>query len=216
VPDQTVPAGPVYVAWANFPGSGNNPHTKLMFARSTDCGATWSQPTKLDESYSISQSPVIAVNPANGSILVAWRQFGHAQPERPGTHPGRDLHRLREDVHRRKGGCQPRPQQCVCCLRSADVAHALEPAYRMFRTNGYPTACTGSSGVHHVAWAQRGIGPGGDARIVVTASTDGITWSTPQPVDNHGHRGHQFMPRSRAPGRALPSPGWISATTARR
>ena len=34
----------------------------------------------------------------------------------------------------------------------------------------------------------------GDARIVVSSSTNGTTWSTPAPVDNQGEPGHQLMP----------------------
>ena len=65
---------------------------------------------------------------------------------------------------------------------------------RMFRTNGYPAMCTDTTGLARIAWAQRGIGPQGDARILVSSSTDGRRWSAPAPVDNQPGRGHQLMP----------------------
>src|SRR4029077_5099509 len=58
------------------------------------------------------------------------------------------------------------------------------------------------------AWSERGVGPGGDSRIMISASQDGINWSASVPVDNKpltdsngnqlnptamGH-GHQLMP----------------------
>ncbi|RPJ80797.1 MAG: exo-alpha-sialidase, partial [Acidobacteria bacterium] len=194
VPDQVVPAGPVYVAYVNFPGSGNNPHSRLMFTRSTNCGVTWSQPTMLDESFAISQSAFISINPSNGGILVAWRQFGTSNL----SDPGRILVATSSDFGRTFTSGR---EVASLGLANASVAYdqatlpsALEPGYRMFRTNGYPTACTDATGVHRIAWSQRGIGPGGDARVVVSTSTNAVTWSAPQPVDNHEWRGHQLMP----------------------
>ncbi len=91
-----------------------------------------------------------------------------------------------------------------------------------FRTNAYPTIAidrrpdAGSEDVDEpdtaafrgrifVAWSQRGVGPGGDARVVLSVSTDGAsTWSAPKPIDNASladdsgtsfSRGHQFMPQ---------------------
>ena len=46
-----------------------------MFSRSLDCGKTWSNPTKLSESSSINQGTNVAIDPANGKVYVAWRQF---------------------------------------------------------------------------------------------------------------------------------------------
>ena len=51
VPAQVVPAGNVYVAYSVFTGSGNNANSKLLFTKSTNCGATWSNPIRLDASH---------------------------------------------------------------------------------------------------------------------------------------------------------------------
>ena len=73
---QTIQSGTVYVAWATFLGSGNNPHSNVLVKKSTNCGVSWSTATKITESIPLSQSPVIAVNPVNGDVHVVWREFG--------------------------------------------------------------------------------------------------------------------------------------------
>src|SRR3954451_21037429 len=62
-------AGNVYVAWSVFQGlNGNN---EIMFARSTDHGATFSNPTKISEGSLGNQFADIAVT-RNGTVYVAW------------------------------------------------------------------------------------------------------------------------------------------------
>jgi hypothetical protein len=74
-------SGNVYVAWSVFQGlNGNN---EIMFARSTDHGATFSQPQKISETSKDNQFADIAVT-NNGTVYVAWngsvgsRANGHA------------------------------------------------------------------------------------------------------------------------------------------
>ncbi|MDH2413441.1 hypothetical protein [Nocardioides sp. CER19] len=74
-------SGNVYVAWSVFQGlHGNN---EIMFARSTDHGATFSQPQKISETSKDNQFADIAVT-RNGTVYVAWngsvgsRATGHA------------------------------------------------------------------------------------------------------------------------------------------
>jgi hypothetical protein len=63
-------AGNVYVAWSVFQGvAGNN---EIVFARSTDHGQTFSQPTKISEGSLDNQFADIAVT-RNGTVYVAWR-----------------------------------------------------------------------------------------------------------------------------------------------
>ncbi len=64
-------AGNVYTAWSVFQGSGNN---EIVFARSTDHGATFSHPTKISAGVKDNQFADIAVT-SNGTVYVAWRQF---------------------------------------------------------------------------------------------------------------------------------------------
>ncbi|ABL84021.1 MULTISPECIES: sialidase family protein [unclassified Nocardioides] len=61
-------AGNVYVAWSVFQGGGNN---EIMFARSTDHGRTFSNPTRISEGSLGNQFADIAVT-RDGTVYVAW------------------------------------------------------------------------------------------------------------------------------------------------
>ena len=66
-------AGNVYFAWSRYTSNGVN---AIYFSRSTDHGATFSQPTKLTESNKREvQNPDIAVT-ANGHVYITFRLFG--------------------------------------------------------------------------------------------------------------------------------------------
>ena len=64
---QQVPAGNVYMAWAKFTGNSSQ-HSKLMFARSTDCGKTFKQ-HPISNNQTLSQGANIAVAPHDGTRL---------------------------------------------------------------------------------------------------------------------------------------------------
>ncbi len=63
--------GDVYFAWSRFNGNGSN---AIYFARSTDHGATWSQPVKITEPLQGVQNPDIAIT-GNGHVYVTFREF---------------------------------------------------------------------------------------------------------------------------------------------
>ncbi|MFK8054405.1 MAG: sialidase family protein, partial [Woeseiaceae bacterium] len=69
-----------------------------------------------------------------------------------------------------------------------------------FRTTAYPSVAADDSGRIYVAWAARGFATirgdeaEGDARIVLSASTDGINWSAPYAIDEPNRQGHQIKP----------------------
>jgi len=73
-----------------------------------------------------------------------------------------------------------------------------------FRTNAYPTTAVDALGRAYVAWTERGqAGFDPDqARIVMSTSRDGVTWSTPKVVEDPADQynaaqklpGHQLMP----------------------
>lgn len=76
---QTVDCGNLYAAWARIEGDGTTAvRSSIMFARSSDCGATFSTPVALNSPNTINQGASIAVDPLNGRIQVAWRQFENA------------------------------------------------------------------------------------------------------------------------------------------
>jgi Putative Ig domain len=177
---QSFPAGNVYLGFSTFLGSdpANNPHTAIMFARSSDCGATWTL-AKISESFKLNQGTNIAISPVDGAIYVAWRQF--ATPNNPdsiivakSTDGGRSF---------TKG-----------TIVSAFTAFDQPSTSVSFRTNSYPTMAVDGNGRVYVAWSQKGVGPGGDARIMVSSSNNGLTWNTPVAIDPSSARGHQIMP----------------------
>jgi len=188
---QTIPAAPVYITYTSFVGTTNNPHSKIMFSRSTNCGATWSNPSKLSESYALNQGTVLAVSPADGSIVIAWREF--ADPAST-TALGGILFTRSVD-----GG--------KSFSKTVAIDAALRPFDQgssgvSFRTNAYPSLAVDGNGRIYVAWAARGFAISrpdpieGDARIVMSVSDDGgASWSMPRSiVDNYPGPGHQFMP----------------------
>lgn len=68
--------GNVYFSWSRFNGNGAN---SIYFVRSTDHGATFSNPTKLAESIKSVQFPDIAVT-GNGHVYVVFRSFESVGP----------------------------------------------------------------------------------------------------------------------------------------
>ena len=75
--------GNVYFAWARFAGAAGD--VSIYLARSTDHGATWSQPAKLTPSVAGVQDPDISVA-GNGHVYVTYREFSSAngQPDAVG------------------------------------------------------------------------------------------------------------------------------------
>jgi hypothetical protein len=177
---QTFPAGNVYLAYSTFLGGdpSNNPHTAVMFARSGDCGTTWTL-TKISESYKLNQGTIAAINPTTGAIYVAWRQFATT-----GESDGIIFTKSTDSGKSFTKG------SLVASINPFDQGSTSVS----FRTNTYPTMAVDGNGRVYLAWAQRGVGPGGDARIVVTRSSDGSGWTTPVAADPSPARGHQIMP----------------------
>ncbi len=216
---QTVPAGAVYAAWTEVTGGGSTLTTNVFFSASSDCGGTWSQPVRINGTNKVNQGASIAIDPATGVIYVVWRRFAS------GSQTDAIM------VTRSLRGRLFSTPSVVVSLPAYNPANPTGPSFfdqgttaDSFRTNAYPTISidrrpdAGSEdddepdtstyrGRVFVAWSQRGVGPGGDARVVLSVSTDGgSTWSAPKPVDNSPltddavpgnsfSRGHQFMPQ---------------------
>jgi hypothetical protein len=76
---QTADCGNVYVAYARIQGDGTVAiSSQIMFTRSEDCGATFSDPIQLSLPNTINQGATVAVDPGTGDVQVAWRQFENA------------------------------------------------------------------------------------------------------------------------------------------
>jgi Big-like domain-containing protein/pentapeptide repeat protein len=209
---QTVPAGNVYVVWSRFTGSTS---TKIMFSVSQDCGATWSTPTKLSESNSVNQATTMAIDPKTGNIFVAWRRFvTSSQPDAivgvVSTNFGKSFYKSLDIVSL---------PVYNSAAPNAPSFFDQETAAAAFRTHSFPTLGVDGNGIAYLAWSQRGLATGGDARIAMTTSTDGVNWSKPFAIDNgplseNGQpvsttanqqltRGHQVMPQITLAGAKL-------------
>jgi len=180
-PVQYVARHNVYIAYSIFLGSlSGGDQSKIMFARSTDCGTTWQRPIKVSESQHINQGTTIAVSPQDGKIYIAWRRFG-SQSE-----PSAIMMSQSSDF----GNTFTKPTVVATLINAFDQYSSGNT----FRTYAFPTLAVAGNGIVYVAWSERGWGPGGDARIVIASSTNGINWGPPQAINNHEERGHQIMP----------------------
>jgi putative Ig domain-containing protein/fibronectin type III domain protein/galactose oxidase-like protein len=186
---QSFAAGNVYVAYTEFlaANKNNSTPTQLMFTRSTDCGVTWSTPVQINKGTITSQGSAIAVNPVNGNVYVAWRQFAstgvsNAIMVAQSTNAGRTF---------------SAPVQ-ISTFQPFDQ----NTTGTSFRTNAYPSITTDMFGFVYVAFSAKGLGPSGDARVVAAGSIDGTHWTPAIMVDNPKRyavsnpsgRGHQVMP----------------------
>jgi hypothetical protein len=195
---QSIPKSNVYLAYAAFQGAqvATKGYTgiqqagltsQIYFQRSTDCGETWEPPVIFDSGHDINQGVSIAVDPRNnGQVVCTWRTFGgehEAIMAAVSTNGGVDWDRVVEVA-----------------------AFPADPSYGpfdqpttpyTFRTNTYPSVAIGPNGNIYCVWTQLGLGPNGEARLLIATSTDGLNWSTPMRVEHPSEwvePGNQFQP----------------------
>ena len=193
-----VPAGNVYVAFAVFKNTDPIARSKILFARSSDCGATWKL-QKLGQGNRINQGASIAIDPKTGDVYVAWRRF--ASSDRPN-----DLIIIAKSTD---GGGSFTSRAVVNLPKIATRDGTMVSGFfdqgataASFRTTAFPTVAVDGEGRVYLAWSQRGAGSGGDARVMLMTSRDGLTWTSPRAVNNPpvksleapSNRGHQIMP----------------------
>ena len=176
--------GAVIVAWRSFASPGASNTDSITAARSIDFGK------KFDSPYEAHRFP----------------QHGKALKLPPWVfeHRGKDKDRGDDDDDdddhdRRPAFRQPlkfKPARTIDTLAAFDQRGAGD----RFRTNGYPTMTIDGNGRVYVAWAERGystVRPStvdGDAKIVMSSSSNGIGWTAPRAVSEASEPGHQFMP----------------------
>jgi uncharacterized repeat protein (TIGR01451 family) len=133
----------------------------------------------------LSQGAALAIDPQTGALHIVWRQFAD------GVLPDAVVAVRSTDG----GGTFSAP--VVIAQSKPNDQGSTDTS---FRTNAFPSVAVDSSSRIYVAFPARGYGiarpdpVSGDARIVVSISTNGTTWSAPKPVDNHLEPGHQIMP----------------------
>jgi hypothetical protein len=177
----------IYLSWTQFDKYGStNPadSTLILFSKTLDGGATWSEPLRLNEvagdcidSDNTVEGAVPVVGP-NGEIYVAW-----AGPL--GIVFDRSL------------------DQGETWLDKDIFVDSMPTGWDysipgIYRANGLPvTACDLSGGPHHgtiyINWSDQRNGPG-DTDIWLAKSTDGgDTWSAPVRVNDDPPGKHQFF-----------------------
>jgi streptogramin lyase len=217
VVQQTIPAGNVYVAYANVATSSAGVVTStIYFSRSTNCGVSWSAPIAISKGYAISQGATIAVDPETGIVYVAWRVIHNTSTANDGIAITASLN----------NGQSFLPAITLVSLPQFNLntpaAHAFfdqGTTVASFRTTAYPALAVADSGIAlipgplYLAWSQRGEGPNGEARIMMLAipgnasiTSSGFKPPTPFPIDNGAvtndiggtfpalTAGHQVMP----------------------
>ncbi len=217
---QTIPAGPVYVAYTVRSTDKKGPRYDIYFARSVDCANSWSDPVRLNaESERTSQGAAMAIDPRNGNVYIAWRQFdldGTGTDAMVATKYVPTTKKIDPPGHAKKFAKQPKGKgkgvNTIQFYQKGGVNAALEAAQLStldqstsslmirFRTNAYPSMTVDETGRVYMVWAERGYDPmnpdpeTGSARVVIATSTTGQSWTTAVPVSSESQKGHQLMP----------------------
>ncbi|MFZ2054567.1 MAG: FG-GAP-like repeat-containing protein [Candidatus Aminicenantales bacterium] len=191
---QSIPKSNIYCAYTVFLGNtGKNIRSRIMFRRSTDCGATWGSAIKISEGQHIIQGATIAIDPASGAVYVAFRRFLH--PSQTNSIAIVKSMDFGQSFSKPTVIAEINPfDQPATDALGDDIS---DPAGPSFRTNSYPTMTVDKDGIVYVAWTERGRGPTGEARIVMSTSQGGGGWTQPTAIVNMAdptYQGHQFMP----------------------
>jgi streptogramin lyase len=213
---QNIPAGNVYVAYANVSTSSGNQTSTIYFSRSTNCGTNWSTPVPISRGYALSQGATIQIDPETGIVYVAWRVIHSSQQPNDGIAITASL----------DGGRTFLPAVQLVSLPPFSFSNPTAPSFfdqnttaTSFRTTAYPALAVADSGIQlipgpvYLAWSQRGVGPNGEARIMMlpipgnaSFGSGGFKPPTPFPLDNGAitnddggtfptlTSGHQIMP----------------------
>ena len=181
---QSFPAGPIYVAYSQFTSTAIPRATQIQFVSSSDCGASWTNQKQISGPAPVNQGAAIAVDPKTGYVYVVWRVF---------TSPGQLFDALMYSVSYNQGQNFTNPT-LIAKINPFDEGDTAQS----FRTNAYPAIAVDPSGNLNIAWSQRAVGPGGDARIVLVsgkpASQNPLQFSPQVTIDPSPNRGHQIMP----------------------
>src|SRR5262249_43038065 len=147
--------------------------TKIMFARSLDCGVTWSKPIKLSESNAVNQGTIVVVDPssqnnAQATIYVAWRRFPVSSA--PGalviaksTDGGQTFTKGIDVVAFPVACASP-----IITGQGCPFDQLISSSGGAMRTNTYPALAVDATGRVYLAWASRQAN--GDARITMEVS----------------------------------------------
>jgi hypothetical protein len=151
--------------------------------------------------YATAQNP----NPADAdAVMVATLPYGGKKVDPPGKAYGfpaaqgrRTAHQL-EELFEHRGKKEDKNKKIKSQEASGVAEFDQGSSAVSFRSNAYPTIAADGTGRVYLAWTTRGFpadsAPGDGARIVITTTRDGRTFTQPRPVDDRGQLGHQLMP----------------------
>jgi hypothetical protein len=179
----------VYVAWATYPGQSAN--NRMMFARSTDHGVTYSKPIAVDKGLSEKQFADLAVGP-DGAVYLTYRTIAHQSSTANAVYVAKSTDggaSFGSPV--RVAGFTPfEGADYGSGAGCGDGPFACATGFTYSRFSSLSAVAADDSGVH-VVW--NGRNAGGQAKVYVSNSADGVQWSAPATVDTAAE-GHQWFP----------------------
>jgi hypothetical protein len=194
--DQTAGShtGNVYVAWSQYTGqAGNN---AVLVSRSTDHGLTFSQPVRATPiALGTASFADVAVGP-DGAVYVTFLEY-------PSTSdPNTDVWIVKST----DGGASFGPPAHVASIVQFDSSQysgngasdcgdgpfACPTGFTFSRFFSSAAVAADAAGVH-VVWAAR-TASGGQSKIFVRNSPDGVSWPTPAATLDSVAAGHQWFP----------------------
>ena len=198
VTDQTSGPGDgnVYVAWTSETGNASaRLNAIVQFSRSTDHGATFSQPVPVVAGVKGGLFTDLAVGP-DGAVYLVWRTILASEDE-----PRDSIWLTRSTDFGRSFG----PPQLVATFdvfdsflfSGSDAVYAcslLRPCatgYTFAIFMSIPAVTADAAGVH-VVWSARA--EDGQGKIFVRNSPDGLSWVAPPQQIDSVPTGHQWMP----------------------
>ncbi len=159
----------VYAAWTKFTKSGSD---QILFSRSTDGGATFSNPLPISPGFNNThvggrQGATVKVGP-DGTVFVVWLDTVNKQT----------VERL--SISHDGGKTFPMQNITVATVTDDFVNPAPGSSFRQ-DARTFPSFSIAPNGTLYVAWSNRTGDPtNGHAVVLVTKSTSGgLTWSTP-------------------------------------
>jgi hypothetical protein len=177
--------GSIYVAWTMF--TGNQGARQIVFSRSTDGGASFSQPVPVSqrgqEGNQAAQGAYIAIG-SDGRVYVAYRAFATNPSDVPS---GIDVVRSSD--------CGVHFGKPVSAVPSFVAMRGVEPGLT-FRTPTFPWLAVDDTNPYTIYLAYTAkTGSPSNADIFVVRSTDaGDTWGNPVKVNDDSTSKHQFFP----------------------
>jgi len=178
---QTFQSGYVYVFYTTFINSGTaKQHSSIMEVRSTNCGATWSAPQKLNDDTRQNQGVSAVIDPRTGAVFATWRAIAY------NGLPDSIQYAWSPDGWYWGNGVSDGLVYQFATETTTAGAFDQNSNGNTFRTIDIPTVAIDNSSRTWVAFSQRVSGPGGTSgsRIVMTTQSVPMgRWTTPYVAD---------------------------------